>query len=309
MTTAAPVLRRAARAQTRTRATARRTWVSPAATPTRSPAEAVLRGVLGLTALGAAWLALFGGLLSGLQEARDQHVLYSAFRQQLAEATAPVAAPVALGAPVATLSVPSIGLRDLVVVQGSAARQLAQGPGHRTDTVLPGQAGVSVLYGRAVSYGAPFARVPSLRPGARIYVVTGQGRFSYTVERVRRAGSPVSAPVAGSGRLTLVTAEGRGALGRWVPTEAVLVDAALERPAPAGPVDARQQDGGVMATGTASLVPLVLWLEALVLVGLGAVWAGRRWGVGRAWPVGAGPLLAVLWGTSHAAWGLLPNLL
>lgn len=283
--------------------------VVEAAPVVTSPSRAVARWALASTALLALWLVLFVVVLSGVQEARAQAGLHRQLRQQLAEATAPVQAPIRVGAPVAALSIPALGMRDVVVVQGSGARQLASGPGHRPDSVLPGQAGVSVVLGRALSFAGPFARLPELQQGDTISATTGQGRFTYTVTRVRRAGDLVSPPAAGTGRLTLVTAEGSGTLGTWTPRGTVFVDAVLEKAAPAGRVAAAGPHDGVMRGDSGALVPLVLWLEALLGVALALVWGARRWGGRQAWLAGAGLLAAAVWGASESAWLLLPNLL
>ena len=120
-----------------------------------------------LLALGFVLLVTVG---SGLQADRDQRVLYNDYREQLANAIAPVGPltyegePLAPGAPVATIAIPVLGT-ELVVVEGTASPQTMSGPGHRRDTVLPGQAGVSILYGRQSAYGGPFERIT--RPAAR----------------------------------------------------------------------------------------------------------------------------------------------
>jgi sortase A len=54
---------------------------------------------------------------------------------------------------------------------------------------------------------------------------------------------------------------------------------------------------------------VVLWLQGLVLVTLGMVWAWSRWGRWQSWLVGLSLLVGVLWGLSDATMRLLPNLL
>ncbi|NHA00350.1 hypothetical protein G5V59_10155 [Nocardioides sp. W3-2-3] len=48
---------------------------------------------------------------------------------------------------------------EQVVVEGTAPGDLFAGPGHLRSTVLPGQAGTSLVYGRAATYGGPFGRL------------------------------------------------------------------------------------------------------------------------------------------------------
>ena len=135
------------------------------------------------------WFLLQVLVLSGLEESRAQNVLYSQLREELAAQTAPTGGAIDPGSPVAVLDVPTLGLQQ-VVVEGTASGDLQAGPGHRRDTVLPGQAGVSIVYGRAATYGGPFRSVMTLRPGDGIRVTTGQGEFVYRVDGVRRAGDP-----------------------------------------------------------------------------------------------------------------------
>jgi len=51
-----------------------------------------------------------------------------------------------------------------VVVGGTSAGDLESAPGHRRDTALPGQVGVSLIYGRAVTFGAPFGQLDGCGP-------------------------------------------------------------------------------------------------------------------------------------------------
>src|SRR2546421_11935588 len=125
-----------------------------------------------------------------------------------------------------------------VVVEGTSPGDLRAGPGPRRDPPLPGQAGASVLYGRAVAFGGPFQHIAELRPGDTVTVTTGQGTFDYRVDGIRRAGDPLPEPLrSGAGRLTLVSAEGVSWRAGWAPDGAVYVDSTLQgsaQPAPAG---------------------------------------------------------------------------
>ena len=164
-----------------------------------------------------------------LQHARDQRTGYDELREQLALGTAPVGQrtfdgkPLPMGAPVALLRVPSLGLRE-VVAEGTTSGVLMSGPGHRRDTALPGQEGTSVIMGRQWGYGSPFNDLERLPPGASIEVTTGQGKSVYQVLGVRRPGDRLPAPLAeGRGRLTLMTASG----APYTPDGVLRVDAAL----------------------------------------------------------------------------------
>lgn len=255
-------------------------------------------------------------IVSQLVHARDQEVLYSDFRSELANAIAPVGqtdvngALLRPGAPVAILEIPDLGMKE-VVVEGTTSSVTQSGPGHKRDTVLPGQPGTSVIYGRQAAFGAPFGQLEILQPGMTIVATTGQGPAEYRVIGVRRPGDPLP-PVLepGQGRLTLVTAMGP----RFMPTDLLRVDAELVTPAqPAPPrvltaasLDPAEQ---AMAGDPAGLVPLLLWLQLLLIVAVATVWLVIRWGKWQAWLVAAPIVFFAGIMASMSALRLLPNLL
>lgn len=264
-------------------------------------------------ALLAGWFVSYALFFSRLAEQHQQSLLYAKFREQLAAATAPIGGAIHYGDPVALIDAPGGGVHDEVVVEGTGSGQLTSGPGHQSNTPLPGQAGVSVLFGRSVTYGAPFGQVTRLHPGDVITATTGQGTFHYVVDRVRRPGDPQPSQIAdGEGRLILVTTEGNGWRGGWAPQRVVYVDATLRgkaQPAPDGLPTAIPSNAQAMHNDTSTLVILVLWLQALVVCGAAIAWALQRWGRWQVWLVGVPTVLAILWGASGAAMALLPNLI
>lgn len=287
----------------------------PRAPQTRSTRATVAGWVCAVLGVIAVWAVLYALVISGLQERHDQQVLYSQFREQLSGQTkvAPVGGDIAPGDPVALISMPRLGVQDTVVVQGTASGDLESGPGHARDTVLPGQLGTSVLYGRSVMFGGPFADLPAAHRGDLITTVTGQGKATFVVTDVRRAGDPYPAPLAATGaRLTLVTSESSGWRSGWAPSDVVYVDATMKGKAFADgslatavvpdPEKAMQGD-------PSGLYPLVLWLPLLGCAFALVVWAQERWGRWQTWIVGMPVILAVLWGTTETAVELLPNLL
>jgi sortase A len=258
------------------------------------------------------WVLVYLFFLSGFEQGHAQTALYGRLRTELAEGTAPSAAPIAPGSPVALLSVPEIGLDDQVVVEGSRPSQLQDGPGHVLGSVLPGQQGVSVLAGRSLSFGAPFARITDLHAGSHLTVTTGQGKFVYDVLGVRAKGDPVPAAVAaGASRLTLVTAaRGSGTRGIQA-SRTVYVDAVLAQGAvPAGAVAPVDNGSRLMSTttDTTTLALLALSLQLLVLALVGLAWAWTRWSRAAAWIAGAPCVLATLWLVSSIGSRLLPGL-
>jgi sortase A len=266
----------------------------------------------GIILLLAAWFLFYALALSGLQATRSQELAYQQLREHLALATVPIGGVIESGTPVALLEAPRVGMR-YVVVEGTTAADLRAGPGHRGDTPLPGQAGVSVIYGRGVTFGGPFRHLTDLRPGDVITATTGQGTFDYRVDGVRHAGDALPDPVrSNAGRLTLVTAEGSNWRAGWAPDAVVYVDASLQgraQPAPAGRPTAVAGSEKAMRSDSGALVALVLWLQLLVVaVGMGT-WAQVRWGGAQAWLAFVPIIMAALWGASESALQLLPNLL
>ncbi|MFV1990262.1 MAG: class E sortase [Acidimicrobiales bacterium] len=92
----------------------------------------------------------------------------------------PPPAQVEVGAALATMRIPKIGL-EKVIVSGVDVESLKAGPGHYRGTPLPGQAGNSAIAGHRTTYGAPFYSVNELEPGDPIFVTTVQGSFEYRV--------------------------------------------------------------------------------------------------------------------------------
>ncbi|MEV0183915.1 sortase [Streptomyces sp. NPDC050625] len=272
----------------------------------------------GLLSLAALLLGITAQLLliSGAQEHSAQHAAFDDLRKQLALGTAPVSQAdqegrlLAPGTPVALIEIPALGLSQ-VVLEGTDSSVMTDGPGHRRDTPLPGQAGTSVLMGRAAAYGAPFGHLADLAEGDTFTVTTGQGKAKYQVADVRRAGDPAPGALApGKSRLVLVTATGP----RFMPSgvlrvDADLVSAPFQTPAAVIRSGTLPQSEEPLARPSGVPWPLVMWLQALLLAAVAAVWAWHRWGRHQTWIVFA-PVVAVL-GLQVATrtTELLPNLL
>jgi sortase A len=255
-------------------------------------------------------------VLSHLQHLVAQQQLSNSYRAELEAGTAPVSEGtfdnVLLedGAPVAVLTIPSIGVHE-VVVEGTTSGDLKSGPGHRRDTVLPGQAGVSVIMGRASAYGGPFSRIQELPPGKIFSVFTGQGRQTFRVIGVRYAGDVSPAAVKPTeSRLILETARGPA----YVPTGIAYVDAELVQPGK--PAGARQTtattlapEQKAMATDTTTAWAVVFALQLFLLAEIAAVWALRRIGPRKMWVVFVPILVLACILVSDEINRFLPNLL
>jgi sortase (surface protein transpeptidase) len=82
----------------------------------------------------------------------------------------------------AVLYIPRLGPDyQRVVLEGTAEKELSQGPGHYEGTALPGQPGNMGLAGHRVGKGSPFLDLDQLRPGDPIVVETVDSWFVYRV--------------------------------------------------------------------------------------------------------------------------------
>lgn len=286
------------------------------ALPPLTPRRQMARAALVFLFMISLTLLLQLVVVSGLQQSAAQQRAFERFRADLAKGSQAIGPadengkPLATGTPVAYLEIPTIDVRQ-VIVEGTTPAALFSGPGHRRDTPLPGQFGTSVLYGRRAAFGGPFSDIESLREGDSIKVTTGQGVFTYTVIAVRTAGSPMPAAVAkGGSRVTMVTAAGTA----FMPSGTVSIDADLKGTAVGGPrrlVSARQlpAEERAMAGDARTMWALALWLQALIVLSLAAVWGWHRWGRAQAWVVFLPALLLVGLAAAGEAARLLPNLL
>jgi sortase A len=277
---------------------------APPSQPARPGRRPLPRGIgVGLILLGAFLLGFVGYLygLSAIQEARAQSNSFATLRNQLSQQIAPLG-PVKPGTAVAILNIPAIGIKDMVVVEGTSPENLQLGPGHLRDTPLPGQAGVSEIIGRRATFGAPFASLTNLRRGAKLTVITGQGTARYTVVARGDSGHLVEDPAPN--RLLLFTS-----CSAFIPTSYCYLDADL--------TSAPQPDPGGRPAINSSEVPLsgdsgalvltMVWGMALVIVSAAGSVAASRWSPWLAYLAAAPAALAVLWNIYQSLAALLPN--
>jgi len=272
---------------------------------------AVWNTTLTVLAVLCLWLVVHLLFFGTISHDRQQSLLYGQFRSDLAGATAPVGPGTEPGTPVALLDADAIGLHE-VVVEGTAAGDLMAGPGHKRNTVLPGQAGYATVYGRATTYGGPFRKLDRLRVGDPIEVTTGQGRITFHVIGVRRDGDPIPQPApASAARLTLATSIGHGLLGGITRGSTLYVDAQTKKgfASPGGYSPSVPASEDAMASGTEALPLLTLWLALLIGLTVAIIAARRRWSLGLVWVVAITPLAALAWLTTDTAMRLLPNLI
>jgi sortase A len=251
--------------------------------------------------------------LSSFAENRSQELLYREFRVAIAgdpNIVPPIGPTTPVGDPVALLSIPRIGVSQ-VVVEGTASGDTLAGPGHLRNTVLPGQAGTSVVFGRAATYGAPFRDLDKLHRGDTIDVVMAQGEVKdFKVVNIRRAGDPYSQPLpAGGARLILATAEGSGPLAALSPGSVLYVDADAPRGfiPPSGLPATVPDPEQIMHSDHGAFPLLALHLALLLAATLGVVVARQRWSAPLVWIVAAPVAVALAWSATDVVMRLLPN--
>jgi sortase A len=239
--------------------------------------------LLGLLIVGFVGYLLVG---SRIQETSAQSRLYTTFAGQLGQDIGPLG-PVKPGAPVAVIDIPGIALANLVVVEGTSPEDLTLGPGHVRNTPLPGQLGLSVIYGRRATFGAPFARLDSLKLGDKITVIT----------------HPVKDPTLN--RLVLLTASSAVVPAFYVEVDADLITTVHDGPVAMPAIGPAER---ALAGDTGALVMTMIWGFALALVGVGGAWAAARWSPWPVYLVVTPIVLAVVWNLYENCAALLPNL-
>jgi sortase A len=287
--------------------------VLPTEGPPRPRALVIVLAVIVFASIVAAFLGAFAFGLSGVQEHRSQQQLYAQFRGLIAPASTvspSIGGMIAAGTPVAVLNAPTAGIHDVVVIEGTSSGDLLQGPGHLPNTPLPGQGGEAVLVGKSTTAGAPFAHLARLRKGDVVTVRTGQGLFRFTVRGQIPPGAHQRAIRANRGRLVLVTSAGPGGIGGLEPSQTADIEATLNGTAVVAPPHrpATVALSNVPGQSDDAAWPFVaFWLAGLAIASAAVWWLWSRWGILRAWIVGAPVLLALLWGFSNEAMRLLPN--
>jgi sortase A len=295
---------------------------APPAAPAKSAVRAsdgAVRSVgVALTLLAVAILGFVGYLyfLSGVQEARAQTTLYARMQGELANAVAPTgpaipghpASPASLAAvpgdPIALLDIPAIGIRNMVIVEGTSPENLTLGPGHLRDSPFPGQAGISVVFGRRQTFGGPFGNLPALRDGDVITTTTSQGQARYQVIALSDSSKPVPFSEIPN-QLLLVTADSRIAPAHYIEVEAKLLGSAFPE---SGYLPVVGPSEVALGRDAYALIPAMAWAIALAAAALTGSYLAGRWSRWATWIVAIPVILAIVWNLFESLSALLPNL-
>jgi sortase A len=175
--------------------------------------------------------------------------------------------PVAVGSVIATLSIPSLGV-DQVVAEGAQSQQLQRGPGHVSGTAGIGEKGVSVIAGRRTAWGAPFAKINKLGVGDTITTSTVAGPMTYEVVRVTNALPDLRTNTGNKSQLVLVTSTPAG-----LATGDLVVIAESTKPGYLSTPQNRLPETSVRQGNLGAVVPAAGWLFLMVMfVALATFW-------------------------------------
>ena len=194
--------------------------------------------------------------------------------------TVPTRTPPGSGAPVAVIAIPKINLNQ-VVVQDTQEGDLELGPGHYTDTPLPGENGNVGIAGHRTTWGRPFYNLDQMKRGDPIYIATDRGTFVYSVtssQVVDPTDLAVLDPTTGP-TLTLTTCNPKYSAAQRLVVKATLTETIFSLSLHVAPASS----GGATTTTRPSPAPssstalMVIALGALtVALCLGAWLAARR---------------------------------
>jgi sortase A len=85
------------------------------------------------------------------------------------------------GEPLGRIQIPRLGV-NFVFVETVSREALRKGPGHYSQTALPGEVGTVGIAGHRTTHLAPFRRIDELERGDEVVVRMPYGRFRYIIE-------------------------------------------------------------------------------------------------------------------------------
>jgi sortase A len=220
---------------------------------------------------------------------------------------APTTASPPEGTPVGEINIPAIGI-DQVIVSGTETQDLRQGPGHYTNTPLPGQAGNAGVAGHRTTYGHPFYNLNVLKVGDPIVLTTVQGVFVYDTmdsQVVQPSDGGILQNRTGSW-VTLTTCNPRFSASTRLVVTAKLVHSDLFTSTPVAktaPVKAKthrkgrapttRQSGALGGTSNGQVLDAVLWGVGVALFGTLVLLVAHKYRR-RRWLINGGGVLVSL---------------
>jgi sortase A len=157
-------------------------------TRTRSPVRAVLRFIASVMMVSG--VLLLGDAAATLAWQEPVSYLLAQHQQHELEAALDHPPPRVLdlrplpGDAIGKIEMPTID-ESAFIVEGTDAGDLRKGPGHYSDTPLPGRHGTVGIAGHRTTHGAPFRHIDDLKPGDPIALEMPWGTFNYRVRTTR----------------------------------------------------------------------------------------------------------------------------
>ncbi len=126
------------------------------------------------------------------------------------------------------IRIPKIDL-DMVFVEGTGVEELKKGPGHYSDTPMPGAKGNVGIAGHRTTYARPFWDLQKLQRGDDVILETRRGWFRYRVQWQRIVGPTDYWVLEETKRpaVTLTTCHPRFSAAQRLVVRAVLVESRL----------------------------------------------------------------------------------
>lgn len=121
------------------------------------------------------WQEPISAFLAGLEQRKLEDAFANPRQRVLVKQPLP-------GDAVGRIEMPTIG-RTAYVIEGTDTGDLRKGPGHYSDTPLPGERGTVAIAGHRTTFGAPFRKLDKLEKGDEIRLQMPYGRFVYRVQR------------------------------------------------------------------------------------------------------------------------------
>lgn len=141
----------------------------------------IVSGLLMLADAGATllWQEPVSALLAGREQGQLEDALASPTQRKRVIDRKPLP-----GDSIGRIVLPSLD-SDLFMIEGTELGDLRKGPGHYSDTPLPGDRGTVAIAGHRTTYGAPFRKIDKLRRGDPVRIEMPYGRFVYRVEKTK----------------------------------------------------------------------------------------------------------------------------
>lgn len=252
-------------------------------------------------------LFVYAKVFTPMSEDRAQTLLEKKFTPALLNGVAPVGYPIKGGSPVALIEIKDINVRR-IVIEGTRAEELAQGPGHLVGSALPGQPGTSAILGRSSRYGSAFSRLNELKPGQQVTVTTAQGVHTYeVVDSTVRSADDSAAFTGERNMLLLITGVGGSSPDKRLVVRALLTSSVFPAGTAADDVQTMTAELGLEGS-THSPIQLAIWLILLLILLISLIPLSEKIGKRVTWLIAIPVLVVVIFQVWHHSTLMYPGI-